>query len=176
MRTGHVRVHQPETYRVSATPQPEGPGKRHRFISRAEHIRRRDGVSRAESLTRGRQEFPETYTDYQDHLSRRSTSRQHMVRGWNKVGKAAPSFESLVNEQLAKGCPNYEVAAQRVLTLHGADAWRNRSGINKAAADLTERFQKRVDALIDEGYSGTEACQIVRQQDNGLMYKVLQII
>jgi hypothetical protein len=86
MRGEHVRVNRPDTYRISATPPPEGPGKRHKFIARAEFIRDRDGVSRAESLSRARTEFPETYVSYQRHLANRTTRQQalRMGQGWKK--------------------------------------------------------------------------------------------
>jgi hypothetical protein len=173
MRTSHVRVHQPETYRVSATPQPEGPGKRHRFMSRVDHIRDRDGVSRTEAMSRARQEFPETYTDYQDHLSRRSTGRQHMVRGHNLIGKSAStSYEALVAEQIAKGC-NAEIAAQRVCQMYGFRALD--SQIYKGQ-NIMDRWQAKVEKLADDyGLSLDDACRELRRADP-LLFKALQIV
>ena len=87
MRGQHVRVNRPDTYRISATPPPEGPGKRHKFEARVDYIEDRDGISRTQAMSRARAEFPQTYTSYQRHLASRTTRQQHMVRGWDKVGK-----------------------------------------------------------------------------------------
>jgi hypothetical protein len=63
------------------------------------------------------------------------------VRG--SYTKAAPTtFEDLVASEMRKGC-NYEIAAQRVLQLHGANALRNRA-INKRA----ERAEDAEDQLL----------------------------
>ena len=172
MRGQHVAVNRPDTRRISATPPPEGPGKLHRFISRANFIKERDGISRAESLTRARQEHPTLYTDYQRHLASRTTRQQHMVRGWDKVGKAAPdTFEDLVATEIRKGCPpDGRVAAQRVAQQFGFRCFDHE--LFKGESKLTERFEKRVNALIAEGYTGEDACRLVRQADP-LLYKAM---
>jgi hypothetical protein len=109
MRGQHVAVNRPDTYRISATPPPEGPGKRHKFEARVDYIKDRDNISRTQAMSRARAEFPQTYTSYQRHLASRTTRQQHMVRGWDRVGKSAPtSYEELVSEQIAKGC-SYEL-------------------------------------------------------------------
>jgi hypothetical protein len=97
-----------------------------------------------------------------------------MVRGWDKVGKNSGSetFESLVSEQMVKGC-NMEVASQRVAQLHGYEATRN--SMYKGESKLSDRFQKRVDALIAEGYSGEDACRIIRKADPTL-FRAMQIV
>jgi hypothetical protein len=173
MRGQHVRVQKPETYRLSATPPPEGPGKRHRFISRAEHIRRRDGVSRTESLVRARQEFPETFTDYQDHLSRRSTRRQHMVRGWENIGKS-DTFQDHVAAELRKsaGSLTHEMAAQRVAQAHGFRAFDNQMFKGES---VVARFESKVNSLIRKGYDGTTACQLVREAEP-VLFKAMQLL
>jgi hypothetical protein len=173
MRGQHVAVNRPDTYRLSAEPQPQGRTKRHRFESRIERIRSRDGVSKTEAMSRARVEHPVLFAEYQDHLARRSTSQQHVTRGWDQVGKrGSETFESLVSEQIAKGC-SPSLAAQRVANLHGYEAMRN--SMYKGESRLADRFQKRVDRLIEEGYSGTDACQIVRQSDP-LLFKAMQIV
>jgi hypothetical protein len=180
MRThGHPRARgydgTADPYATAVMKPPEGPGKRHKFIARAEHIRERDGVSRAESLTRARQEFPETYTDYQDHLVRRTTRRQHMVRGWDRVGKAAPdTFQDLCAAELKKsaGSLTHEMAAQRVCQQFGFRAFDHE--MYKGESKLTERFEKRVNRLNAEGYDGETACRLVRQADP-LLFKAMQL-
>jgi hypothetical protein len=161
-----------DSYRLSAA---EGPGKRHRFISRVEHIADRDGVSKTEATTRARREFPETYTDFQDHLSRRSNQPQQMVRGYHgtHVGKAAASsYEELVSAEIRKGC-SMEIASQRVAQAHGFRALDSR--IMKSS-NLAARFQKRVDRIAEElGCDLTEACQIARRADP-LLFKAMQIV
>jgi hypothetical protein len=167
---------QSDNYSTAYMKPPEGPGKRHKFIARAEHIRERDGVSRAESLTRARQEFPETYVDYQDHLARRTTRQQHMVRGWDKVGKAAPdTFQDLCAAELKKsaGSLTHEMAAQRVCQQFGFRAFDHE--MYKGESKLTERFEKRVNRLIAEGYSGEDACRLVKQADP-LLFKAMQLV
>jgi hypothetical protein len=40
---------------------------------------------------------------------------------------------------------------------------------------LSDRFQKRVDDLIAEGYSGEDACRIIRKADP-LLFRAMQIV
>jgi hypothetical protein len=47
--------------------------------------------------------------------------------------------------------------------------------LSKGESRLTDRFQKRVDELIAEGFSGTEACEIVRKRDK-LLFAGMQMV
>jgi hypothetical protein len=175
MRGQHVRVQQPETYRLSAAPQPQGRTKRHRFDSRVEHIKQRDGVSKTEAMSRARVEHPVLYSEYQNWLADRSTSRQHMTRGHNLIGKgASTTYEDLVSEQIAKGC-SPELAAQRVVQLHGYEAMRNRM-FTKTAEDITKRFQREVEKIMyEDGCDATEATRLARIE-NPTLFKALQLV
>jgi hypothetical protein len=146
--------HESDSYATAVMPPPEGPGKRHKFIARAEFIRDRDGVSRAESLSRARTEFPETYVSYQGHVANRSLRQQALHRGHNFIGKAAPdTFQDLCAAELKKsaGSLTHEMAAQRVCQQYGFRAFDNE--MYKGESKLTEGFEKRVNRLIAEGYS-----------------------
>jgi hypothetical protein len=74
--------------RISATPPPEGPGKRHKFEARVDYIKDRDGISRTQAMSRARAEFPQTYTSYQRHLASRTTRQQHMAAAGTRSAKA----------------------------------------------------------------------------------------
>jgi hypothetical protein len=176
MRGQHVRVQTPETYRLSAEVQPQGTGKRHRFESRVDHIQHRDGISKHLAMSRARVEHPVAYTDYQDHLARRSTSQQHMVRGHNLIAKSAASttYEDLVSEQIAKGC-SPELAAQRVVNLHGYRALDTRM-FTETAEDITKRFQREVEKIMyEDGCDATEATRLARIE-NPTLFKALQLV
>ena len=82
------------------------------------------------------------------------------------------TFESLVSEQMAKGC-SYELAQTRVANLHGYEAMSNT--MYKGESRLADRFQKRVDDLVNEGYSGEDACRIIRKADP-LLFRAMQIV
>jgi hypothetical protein len=45
----------------------------------------------------------------------------------------------------------------------------------KGQSRLGDRFQKRVDDLISEGYSGEEACRNIRKADPNL-FAALQVV
>ena len=77
-----------------------------------------------------------------------------------------------MSEQIAKGC-NMEVASQRVAQLHGYEATRN--SMYKGESKLADRFQKKVDALIADGFSGTEACSIIRKSEP-LLYRAMMVV
>jgi hypothetical protein len=97
-----------------------------------------------------------------------------MVRGWENIGKGAASttYEDLVSEQIAKGC-SYELAQQRVAQAHGYEATRNT--MYKGESRLADRFQKRIDDLIAEGYSGEDACRLIRKSDP-VLFRAMQIV
>jgi hypothetical protein len=145
-----------------------GQGKRHKFDSRIDLVQERDGVSRAEAMSRARQEFPETYSDFQNWLAEQPTNQQHMRRSWgndSRAAKRAPeTFESLCADQMAKGCV-YEVAAQRVMQTHGSNALRHRAlGPRSDPARLTKRLETRIDEVVaDTGLSRTEALRALRK-------------
>jgi hypothetical protein len=110
------------------------PAGRHKFDALTDKIMREENTSKTEAQSRTRQRFPDVYRSYQDHLAGSSTQQQSFARSRvrGSYTKSAPTtFEDLVNAEMRKGC-NYEIAAQRVLQLHGANALRNRA-INKRA-------------------------------------------
>jgi hypothetical protein len=67
--------------------------------------------------------------------------------------------EDLVSEQMMKGC-NYEVAAQRVMQLHGSAAVRHRAIID----DIEDQCHKRAEDIWydDPELSRTEALRKAR--------------
>jgi hypothetical protein len=50
-----------------------------------------------------------------------------------------------------------------------------RNSMYKGESRISERFAKRVNALVAEGYSGTDACQIIRKSDP-LLFAALQVV
>jgi hypothetical protein len=164
-----------DAYHTGYMPPPEGPGKRHKFLARIDYIKDRDGVSRTEAQSRARTEFPETYVSFQRHLANRSLRQQALHRGHNFIGKAAPdTFQDLCAAELKKsaGSLTHEMAAQRVAQQYGFRAFDNE--MYKGESKLTERFEKRVNRLIAEGYDGETACRLVRQADP-LLFKAMQL-
>jgi hypothetical protein len=159
MRGQHVAVNRPDTYRIKATPEPEGPGKLHRFESRWRKIRDDNpGMSRTSAMSEARRTFPETYTDYIDHLSRRSTTSQARTRNYarsyiNKSSAGTTTWEDLVSEQAAAGC-SYELAKTRVINLHGYPALQNRT-FAKGAESVQRRFEDEIYKIYDANGSCT---------------------
>jgi hypothetical protein len=175
MRTSHVTEHQPSTYRLSAAPQPQGRTKRHRFESRVEHIRDRDGVSKTEAMSRARVEHPVLYTEYQNFLADRSTSRQHMTRGHNFIGKSGSSFEEMVSDQMIRKGVTAEVGAQRIANLYGYPGTRDNRMYKSTGDTIVKRFQAEVAKIMDEdGCDATEATRLARIE-NLVLFKALQV-
>jgi hypothetical protein len=179
MRGQHVRVQRPETYRLSAAPQPQGRTKRHRFESRVEHIKQRDNVSKTEAMSRARVEHPVLYTEYQGWLADRSVSRQHMSRGWDRVGKRGGSetFEEMVSDQIIRKGVTAEVGAQRIANLYGYPATRDDNRLFKSSGEsIVKRFQAEVAKIMDEdGCDATEATRLARIE-NPVLYKALCLV
>jgi len=178
MRGQHLRVQRPETYRLSAAPQqPQGRTKRHRFESRVEHIKQRDNISKTEAMSRARVEHPVLYTEYQGWLADRSTSQQHMTRGWQRIGKrGGSSFEEMVSDEVLRKGVTAEVGAQRIANLYGYAATRDDNRMFKASGEsIVKRFQAEVAKIMDEdGCDATEATRLARIE-NPVLFKALQV-
>jgi hypothetical protein len=140
-----------------------GEGKRHKFDARVDLVAERDGVSRNVAMSRARQEFPESYADYQMWLAEQPTNAQHMRRSGYGVAKRAPTtFEDLVTQEMRKGV-NMEIAAQRVMQTHGSAALRSRAlGPRSDPARITKRLTQRIDELRADGLTGCEALRKLR--------------
>jgi hypothetical protein len=142
------------------------PPKKHKFEARVDFVQERDGVDRTSAMSRARQEFPETYADYQDFTRRQSTSAQAAARGLNRpaVKRAATTYEDLVAAQMAKGC-TMEVAGQRVMQQYGSAALHNRAlGKSSDPALITKRLEARIDEVVaDTGCERTEALRALRK-------------
>jgi hypothetical protein len=164
---GHEQA--PTTYRTDMAPTVEQP-KHHKFETKIAEIAMRDKVPKHVAQATARLEHPGLYEDYQNSLARQSTIAQHVTRGMHFVDKRA-SGNALVQAEMAKGL-SYEAAAQRIAQQYGFPAFNNQ--LSKGER-LTDRFAKRVDALIDEGYTGTEACELVRKLDPAL-YRAMQVV
>src|SRR6516162_6807137 len=102
----------------------------------------RDGVSRHLAMRTARNEAPKLYQEHQASLVAGPTRDSRARRSAAQAIKAAPVFETLVAEQMQKGC-NYEMAAQRVCQAHGYDAFNNRM-LAKGSHDIEARFKKIV--------------------------------
>jgi hypothetical protein len=141
------RTHRPTTHPLDAWPTTAKP-ERHKFDARVDFVQDRDGVSRTEAMSRARNEFFETYQDYQNHLAQQSTSAQRVRRGGHFLGKSAPTtYEDLVSTEMRKGV-TMEVAGQRVMQQHGSAALRNRMFKNYRSMEeqLIEKAQEIIDA------------------------------
>jgi predicted nucleic acid-binding protein len=165
--TSPVSQHMPETYSLGTTPTTEQP-LRHKFDSRIEFVMDRDQCSRSEAMSRARQEFPETYADYQDALACQSTAAQATARGGKGVAKSrSATFEDLVRaEMLTKGV-NSEVAAQRIMQQHGSFALRSRMA--KRAETASDTLQKHACWIAENtGADLTSALRKARELDPAL--------
>jgi hypothetical protein len=118
------------------------------FDTFTQHVKQRDGLTSMEAMTRARKENPELFRRSQGSTTTLTTKRA-----------ASPSYESLVAEQIAKGCsPN--LAAQRVAQAHGYPAVYNRSRISKSEV-LADGFAKRAEDLAYE--EGLSLCDAMRK-------------
>jgi hypothetical protein len=169
------RGHHPETYRTGISPTVSQP-QRHKFDARVEYIADRDSCSKTEAMSRARQEYPETYSNYQQHLARQRTSAQHVVRGGHFIGKRTPTtYEDLVSAEIRKGC-SHEIAGQRVAQQHGFAAMRTRSTFAKAADTISDRFNKRVDQIAFEDGCGLDEATRRARIENPRLYAALRSI
>jgi hypothetical protein len=167
-------VHDAYPYKLSDTPAVGGQQTRHKFMDKVDQIQDRESVGRDVAMTRARQRHPELYTSFQRHTAAQSTKDQAATRGFDRaIGKRAPdTYQDLVATEIRKGC-SYELAQQRVAQAHGFRAFDH--DLRKAESKLADRFQKRVDDLVNEGFSGEEACRIIRKADP-LLFKAMQIV
>jgi hypothetical protein len=114
------------------------PATRHKFDSRVDFVKERDGVTKPVAMQRARLEFPDDYANYQQFNAGTSTSEQYARRGgWGtNVGKRAPAnAEDYIQVEMAKGV-NREVAAQRVAQQYGFRGFDRQDAIAKRADDL----------------------------------------
>jgi hypothetical protein len=121
-----------------------------------DHISHEEGCSKTEALQRLRSRYPD-------------------IANGNPINKSAPpSFEDLVNVEMRKGV-NREIAAQRVVQLHGFNAFAG--GVSKRlvkGANAEFEFQKRVGQVMDaDDVDASEATRRVRREDPSL-YRALQ--
>jgi hypothetical protein len=134
----HEGLHYPEddlTDAMGANRQVEQPeisfhaGGRTRFDDHVDEVKSRDGVSHLEAMRRARRERP--------GLFRSSQGRATITKS------SSSTYESLVAEQMAKGC-NEEVASQRVMQQYGAAAFASSpSPFAKRAESAESRLQDR---------------------------------
>jgi hypothetical protein len=162
MQSSRPSAHAPSYSAVGQTAAVQRPA-RHKFDSRVDYIQQRDGCNKTTAMQRARQEFPETYTDYQGWHSKQTAQQQQMSRSRvDSTSKRAPVYrEDLIAAEMAKGC-NAVVAEQRVMQMWGNAA--PPSMITKGADDLVDQFQDRVLDVVEEtGCSLVEATQYVRK-------------
>jgi hypothetical protein len=134
---------------------------RHKFEALTSKIVSEEGIPKSQAMALARQRYPEVYANYVG-----SSAGKYFKRG-------SATFEDLVGEQMAKGC-NYEIAAQRVMQLHGSNALRHRSAISKRAADIADTF----DAVAEDiwGNSALDRCEALREARKARphLFKALQ--
>jgi hypothetical protein len=178
MRGQRVREQVPETYRLSATPPVEGPGKRSKFEALVDHVADRDNVPKHVAMTTARHQYPQTYVTYQRQLSDRSSRRQAKARGYHMMAaKSAPTcWEESVAQEMARSGVNEEIAKVRLAQAHGFPVMRTRM-FAKTAEDITKRFQAEVFKIYDADGSCTleEATREARLQHPQLM-KALSLL
>jgi hypothetical protein len=127
-------------------------------------IQARDHCSRTTALQTARRERPDLYQRYQQWFSGTSAQNQQATRSATDSAfkSRAPSFESLVADEIRKGC-NEVVAKQRVLQLYGNGA--PPSYLVTKGTSAVARLQALVEKVAyEEGCSLTEAQQIVRDE------------
>jgi hypothetical protein len=154
--------HQATTHRTGLWPSTQQPD-RHKFHSRIEFVQQRDGVNRSTAMGRARLEYSADYENFQRWQSGTTAQQQQSDRS---VKRAAPeTFEDLVSAEIRKGV-NMEVAGQRVLQRYGSQALRNRFLLAKGASEISERFEKRLDAIQARDLcSRTDAQRTLRKED-----------
>jgi hypothetical protein len=159
--------HPAHPYRTDVEAAGQRPNK-HKFESKIDFIRDRDGCSKTEAQSRARQEHPTLYADYQQHVANETTQQQHTRRGGYGLGKRLPdSFEVLVGkEMIAAGCTE-EIAKQRIVQKFGADVLRRRMFKRDGSGEtLVTRFMAKVDEtmLAEDLYDRSEAMRRVRKR------------
>jgi hypothetical protein len=142
------------------------PPNRHKFEALSAKIANEEGMPKSQAQSQARRRYPTVYQSYQRH--------QQPLAG-SVFKSSAPTFDDLVASEMAKGV-NAEVAGQRVLQLHGADALRHRT-IAKRAADIEDTFAKRAEAIWS-GDPDLDRCSALRKlrQENPALYKALQAV
>jgi hypothetical protein len=129
----------------------------HKFESLAAKIKNDRGVPLSEAMAQARQEYPDTYRDYQ--------------RWHETLGKRGPTtYEDLVNAEMAKGC-NREVASQRVAQLRGFPALdhRNMAKTEATAIVAEDQLMKAAQEVWeDTSLSRCEALREARKSNPGL--------
>jgi hypothetical protein len=108
---------------LATSDHPSSNNARHRFLALVAAIKNEHGIPATQAMAYARQKDPTGYAAFQGR----------------PVTKRAPvTFEDLVNEQMMKGC-SHEVAAQRVMQMHGAAALQHRAMSKRAAiAEVAE--------------------------------------
>ena len=158
--TSHAGLHYPEddlTDAMNQNRQREQPeisrhaGGRTRFDDHVDHVKGRDGCSHLEAMSRARREKPGLFRASQGYSN-------------GPVSKhAPPTWESLVQAEMAKGC-NAEIAGQRVLQREGSAALRSTSPFAKSEeTTCAARLQKRAEEIsFDTGCDMTVALRKAR--------------
>jgi hypothetical protein len=165
-------VHDDYPYKLSDTPAVGGQKTKHKFEQKIDSIQQNEKCGRQEATTRARIRHPTLYSSYQGYAAMQSTKDQ-ATRGFDRgVGKRGPnSYEDLVATEIRKGC-SHELAQQRVAQAHGFRAFDQQMFKGESAV---AKFESKVNALIDQGLSGEEACRLVRKTEPNL-FKAMQIV
>jgi hypothetical protein len=134
---------------------------RHKFDAQVDRLVNEEGLTRSEAMSQARARYPELYRSY--------------VGSASFLNKAAPgSFESLVSEQMAKGCSTYEQAAQRVVQQYGYRALDRRDMRKSEAISVlaeAELMSKANDRWRDDPtLTRTDALRAARQ-DHPSLYR-----
>jgi hypothetical protein len=113
-----------------------------------DHISRTENCPKTEALRRLRDRYPD-------------------IANGNPINKSAPpTFEDLVNSEMAKGVTR-EIAGQRIVQLHGYNAFAG--GVSKRlvkGANAEYAFQKRVgEVMYEDDVDAAEATRRVRKED-----------
>jgi hypothetical protein len=128
-------------------------------------------------MRRARQEFNSDYVQHQRYTAEAPTSEQQRSRYpiGQSLKRAPVDFESAVSEQLAKGCPNFETAAQRVCQMYGSPVFNNRAMNTLAKGqDIESRFKKIIKRIADtENVTREEAVRLARKR-NPSLFRALQ--
>jgi hypothetical protein len=139
---------------------------RHKFEALVSKIVNEQGIPKSQAMAYARQQYPDVYRSYQQLTNGNGTT----------VKRAPVTFEDLVGEQMAKGC-NYEVAAQRVMQLHGAAALHNRAFSKRVgrAENAEDELLKSAQDLWLDGDTA-DRCDALRKArlDNPRLFKALQ--
>jgi hypothetical protein len=129
---------------------------RHKFEALTDKIKNDHGIPKSQAMAYARQQYPDVYRSYQNHVSSSSTS----------YAKRGPTTaQDLIAAEIRKGF-SPELAGQRVAQLHGFRAFDTVTPRFAKGVNLEYTFLKRAEEIMDvDQVDATEALRRARLED-----------